>query len=109
MNLTKVDRKVLNFVKNKLIESGFNLDKWDLKEIPLEDGVYTFQNFDDTVEFSVFVTEGKISLGYSDLDDKGYLIDKEADTIQEAIENTKMEKHGWHSGHDDCPTIFNIL
>lgn len=107
--MNNTDKKVLSFVKGKLLAAGFSLSKWDLKEIPVEEEVYTFQNLDDTVEFSVLVTDGKITLGYDDLDDKGFLIDKEAYTIQEAIENKKMEKQEYHHGHDNYPTIFEQL
>lgn len=107
--MNNTDKKVISFVKGKLLDAGFSLSKWDLKEIPVEEEVYTFQNLDDTVEFSAFVTDGKITLGYDDLDDKGFLIDKEAYTIQEAIENKKMEKQEYHHGHDNYPTIFEQM
>lgn len=117
--LTKTDLSVIKFASKKLKQAGFNIDKWDLKEIPVEDQVYTFQNFDDTTEFQVFapnqpytndkMSYDSLSLGYYMYDKNDELSEHVADTVQEAIENASEEDFKWHRKETNSATIFRLL
>ncbi|AUJ29617.1 hypothetical protein [Liquorilactobacillus hordei] len=106
--LTAIDMKVIEFVKIKLQEGKFNISKWDLKEIPLKGQVYTFQNKDDSVEFSAFVNEDHITLGYDKLNTEGFITEAMAESVQEAIENTDLDRKKLRQRVRKVKTIFEI-
>lgn len=94
-----------------LVKEGFNPKNWDIKESPVPE-LYTIQNLDDSVEFSIFFKNSDID-GFPDttylytkyLDD-GTAEDAEANSIKECIELGQGPKEKYHTGWNGKETLL---
>ncbi|MBN7275514.1 hypothetical protein GNF18_10215 [Ligilactobacillus pobuzihii] len=99
--LNSKDREVIRFVSKRLLKDGFNPKNWCIKEIPVEQEVYTFQNMDDAVEFSVFVIDDVKHLGYYVYGNDGSCQERYAHSVIECLEKMEMPKSKYHHGAEN--------
>jgi len=97
-----------------LVKEGFNPKNWDIKESPI-DNLYTIQNLDDSVEFSIFFENSEVdgfpktTYLYTKYADNNLAKDVEASSIKECIELGQAPKEEYHTGWDGKETILGEI
>lgn len=89
--LSEIELRVYKTIKERLKQEGFNPRHWSLKEIPLDDELFIFQNLNGSVEFTAVRDVDKngnehIVPCYITMDKTDCIQDNEANSIIEAIE-----------------------